>query len=176
LQKLQGATPFNVAYATQAALGGHSIPLDKGALGVLYVLGVVSQSDADASNVPGLERTIPKSKGQEFGALLHELGADFIANPFSPTLRELLLSIAADAKDRFPKRAVKKPPAPQPVPSKATAESKKKTKEAPTAKKAERSAAKRATSAPKAAAHPKKKPSGGAKKTAAKSLAKRKPR
>ncbi len=32
LQKLQGATPFNVAYATQTALGGHSIPVDKGTL------------------------------------------------------------------------------------------------------------------------------------------------
>ncbi len=31
LQKLEGATPFNVAYGTQMALGGHSIPLDRGA-------------------------------------------------------------------------------------------------------------------------------------------------
>ena len=28
LQKLQGATPFNVAFTTQVALGGHAIPVD----------------------------------------------------------------------------------------------------------------------------------------------------
>ena len=63
-----------------------------------------------------MERAIPKSKGQEFGSLLHQLGADFIANPFSPQVRELLLSIAPDAKERFPKRVVKKPEPPAPPP------------------------------------------------------------
>ena len=179
LQKLQGASPFGVAYATQSALGGHSIPVDKGALGALYVLGVISEAEARESVVPGMERAIPKSKGQEFGALLHELGADFFANPFSPTLRELLLSIASDAKERFPKRTAKKPPAvTAPVPStgKAAAADKKKEKEAAATKKhAVKAPEKRAARVPKAAAHPKKKPSG-AKKTALKALAKRKPR
>src|SRR5262249_55230356 len=46
LQKLQGSTPFNVAYTTQTALGGHSIPLDKGTLGALYVLGIASEGEA----------------------------------------------------------------------------------------------------------------------------------
>ncbi len=113
LQKLQGATPFGVAFTTQNALGGHSIPLDRGALGSLHVLGVISQQEAAEGVVPGLERAIPKSKGQEFGALLHELGADFFVNPFSPALRELLLSIAPDAKDRFPKAARRRSREPQ---------------------------------------------------------------
>ena len=106
LQKLDGATPFIVAYAVQTALGGHSIPVDRGTLGVLYVLGVISEAESASGNLPGMERAIPKSKGQEFGSLLHQLGAEFVANPFSPPLRELLLSIAPDAKDRFPKRVV----------------------------------------------------------------------
>src|SRR5262249_23559293 len=120
LQKLQGTSHFGVAYATQLSLGGHSIPVDQGALGALYVLGGVSEAEARDHNVPGMERAIPKSKGHEFGALLHELGADFVANPFSPSLRELLLSIAPDAKERFPKRASKKPPA-APMPPAAPA-------------------------------------------------------
>ena len=107
LQKLHGATPFGVAYATQMALGGHSIPVDKGTLGAHVRLGVITQTEADSGNVPGMERAIPKSKGQEFGALLHELGADFFASPFSRRVRELLLSIAPDAKERFPKRGSK---------------------------------------------------------------------
>ncbi|MBI3839796.1 MAG: hypothetical protein HY288_17885 [Planctomycetia bacterium] len=179
LQKLQGASAFGVAYATQSALGGHSIPIDKGALGALYVLGVISEADPREAVVPGMERAIPKSKGQEFGALLHELGSDFFSNPFSPTLRELLLSIAPDAKERFPKRTAKKPlvaPAPTPATDKAAIVDKKKEKEAAAAKKqVAKSPDKRSARVPKAAAHPKKKPAG-AKKTALKALAKRKPR
>ena len=118
LEKLGGASPFVVGYVTQAALGGHSIPLDRGALDVLYVLGVISQSESQTGKVSGLERIIPKNKGVEFGALLHQLAADYVANPFSPNVRKLLLSINADAKDRFPKRGAKKEPEkpPQPAP------------------------------------------------------------
>ncbi len=176
LQKLPGTTPFVVAYGTQTALGGHSIPVDKGTLGVLYVLGVISQAEAEQGAVPGMERAIPKSKGQEFGGLLHELGAEFFANPFSVSLREFLLSIAADAKERFPKRVSKKPPAqPAPAPAKAaTADGKKKDKE-PLAAKKSKTPEKRAVRVPKAAAHPKKKVAS-AKKSAVKTLAKRKPR
>jgi len=188
LQKLQGATPFNVAYATQHALGGHAIPVDKGTMGVLFVLGVVSEAEAKTGNVPGMERAIPKSKGQEFGALLHELGADFFSNPFSPSLRELLLSISSDAKERFPKRTPKKAPEPPPAPAKAEPESKKrgkdgkekeKPKESPKAavekKPTPKVPAKRSGREP-VAAHSKKKPAVAAKKPPAKALAKRKPR
>ncbi len=122
LQKLDGATPFVVAYAVQTSLGGHSIPVDRGTLGAMYVLGVISENESNSGNVPGMERAIPKSKGQEFGSLLHQLGAEFAANPFAQPLRDLLLSISPDAKDRFPKRVVKKPPAPPaPVPEPAAA-------------------------------------------------------
>lgn len=177
LQKLQGATPFNVAYGTQTALGGHSIPLDKGALGALYVIGVINQAEADAGNVPGLERTIPKSKGQEFGSLLHELGADLFSNPFSNTVRELLLSIAPDAKDRFPKRVTKKP-APEPAPpAKAAADGKKKPAAATRAA-AEPAAAKKSKPADKSSGKSPlaKKKAPAAKKNAVKTLTKRKPR
>jgi endonuclease III len=114
LQKLDGATPFIVAYTVQTALGGHSIPVDKGSLGVLFVLGAITETEARSGNPPGMERAIPKSKGQEFGSLLHQLGAEFTANPFALPLREFLLTIAPDAKERFPKRVVKKPEPPAP--------------------------------------------------------------
>ena len=114
LQKLDGATPFVVAYTVQTALAGHSIPVDKGSLAVLYVLGAITEAESRSGSPPGMERAIPKSKGQEFGSLLHQLGAEFIANPFAPQLREFLLSIAPDAKERFPKRVQKKPEPPAP--------------------------------------------------------------
>ncbi len=182
LQKLQGATPFVVAYATQMSLGGHSIPVDKGTLGVLYVIGVISESEAESGNVPGMERAIPKSKGQEFGSLLHELGADFFASPFSNTVRELLLSIAPDAKERFPKRASKKapePPAePAPVERKKGQDGKKKEAKELASKKAKpaEKPAEKAARRQKAAASPAKKKPLAVKKTPAKALAKRKPR
>ena len=180
LQKLPGTSAFGVAYATQVALGGHSIPVDKGALNVLYVLGVISTNEAESGAVPGMERAIPKSKGHEFGALLHEFGAEFFANPFSPSVRDQLLSIAPDAKDRFPKRTTKKAPEPAPVPAKAAAVADKKKagkeKELPAAKKLiSKTAEKRPLRATKPAAQVKKKPAERPKK-AAKVLTKRKPR
>lgn len=110
LAKYEGATPFAVAYVTQAALGGHSIPLDRGLLAVFAVLGLAGEQDQAAHSVPGLERAIPKNKGVEFGSLAHQLAAEMIANPYSPALHKVLLEITPDAKDRLPKRPPKTKP------------------------------------------------------------------
>jgi endonuclease-3 len=115
LEKLGGTTPFSVAYVTHAALGGHAIPLDRGAWEVLVILGVVTEAEAASGKGAGLERAIPKNKGAEFSSLLHQLAADWIANPHSPTVRKTLLDINRDAKDRFPKRGAKKEPPPPPA-------------------------------------------------------------
>ena len=108
LEKHGTLSPFSIAYATQNALGGHAIPLDKGTLNVLIVLGVITEAEAVKHNVPGMERTIPKTKGVVFGSLLHQLGAAFHASPFSNSVRSVILDISPDAKERFPKRATKK--------------------------------------------------------------------
>lgn len=129
LEKATGTTPFIVAYGVQTALGGHFIPLDRGALETLYILGVINEAEQAAGSVPGLERTIPKNKGVEFGSLLHQLGAEVIANPFSTNLHKTLLEIVPDAKDRLPKRQAKKPE-PEPAPAKKPVPA---TKEAPAA-------------------------------------------
>ncbi len=179
IQKLEGASPFVVAFATQVALGGHSIPVDQGALGVLHVLGAITEAEQVARTVPGMERAISKNKGIEFGSLLHELGAEFFANPFSPQLREFLLTIAPDAKHRFPKRASKKPlpvPTPEPPIIEARAGKKPLDAPAPTGKKKEVAPPKK----PAEPARPAKKKAPAAapvkRKAVAKSLAKRKPR
>ncbi len=109
LEKLDGTTRFTVAYVVQAALGGHSIPIDSGTMAALRVLDLVSEQDRAAGVVPGLERAIPKSKGMEFGSLLHELGADYSANPYSSSLRSLLLQIDPEAGGRLPKRRLEPP-------------------------------------------------------------------
>ncbi len=104
LRKLDGTTNFTVSYVVQSALGGHAIPVDGGTLRTLRVVDLVSNADVEAEVVPGLERAIAKAKGIEFGSLLHRLGADFTANPYSPALHKILLEIDPDAKDRLPKR------------------------------------------------------------------------
>jgi endonuclease-3 len=100
-------------------LGGHSIPIDTGTMAVLRVLELVSEKDAAAGVVPGLERAVAKSKGIEFGSLLHELGADYSANPYSAPIRDVLLQIDPECGGRLPKRRVdrsqRKPPEPPPA-------------------------------------------------------------
>ena len=157
IEKLNGVTPFMVAYVTQNALGGHAIPVNQGAFQAFYVLGVITQADIEKGRVPGLERAIPKSKGCEFGSLLHQLGVDFAANPFSTRLRSILLEITPDAKERLPKRTTKK---------------------TTSAKKTTRGPKKKTARAAKPRSGAKKKASSvkGKKKTATKRLARKKPR
>src|SRR5690606_36613366 len=96
LEKYKGVTPFAVAYATQHALGGHAIPVDTAALETLAILGIISYSEKEKRQAPGLERTIPKNKGVEFASLLHQLAADYYASPFSQRVRGILAEIDPD--------------------------------------------------------------------------------
>jgi hypothetical protein len=119
VQKHQGVTPFAVAYVTQAALGGHSIPLDRGLLDAFGILGLATEQEKAAHSIPGLERAIPKNKGVEFGSLAHQLGADLVHSPNSPNLHKTLLEIAPDCKERLPKRGAKPAKASEPAPTPA---------------------------------------------------------
>jgi endonuclease III len=112
LHKYNGTTPFAVAYVTQHALGGHAIPLNKGALITLHTVGVISDDEYAKHTVPGLERAIGKSKGQEVASLLHQLGVEVGRNPYGPGAKKLMLEIDPNCKDRLPKRPVPKPPEP----------------------------------------------------------------
>jgi endonuclease-3 len=109
LQSLDGVTPFILAYTVQVALEGHSIPLDRGSLDVLGILGIASPAEVESGNVTGLERAIPKNKGVEFGSLLHQLGADYVASPHSPNVKKIITSINSQAV--IPKRSAKQEPA-----------------------------------------------------------------
>ena len=104
LEKVNGSTPFVRSYVTQNALGGHSIPVSKGAIDVLHAVGILSDSEADKGQVPGLERAIPKNKGVEFGSLLQQLAADLVASPGSSKVKSILSEIDSDFKDRLAAR------------------------------------------------------------------------
>ena len=101
LEKITGASPFVRAYVTQQALGGHSIPVSKGAIDVLYAVGVISDAEADKGLVPGMERAIPKNKGVEFGSLLQQVAVDLLLSPGSSKLKAILAEIDPEFKDRL---------------------------------------------------------------------------
>lgn len=200
LQEHDGMTPFILGYFVQNALGGHSIPMDRGSLDVLYIGGVIDEKERKKNAVPGLERAISKKQGTAFGSLLHQLGAMLTASPFSPAVRDILMEIDKDCKERLPKRksrkkAVEKKPEPKPEPKPAKAEKSKPAKESKAAKKkaaakkpakkakpakaAKSSKASKKPAKAKAAAKSKKKPAKKAapkkaKKKAAKKAAKKK--
>jgi endonuclease-3 len=177
LEKHEGVTPFAIGFVTQASLGGHSIPLDRGAFEVLKIVGIASDADVSKGVVPGLERAIPKSKGVEFGSLLHQLGADLIASPFSTNVHKILLEIAPDAKDRLPKRQAKAPPKPVAPPPEVKKGKKPAAPEKPKAPEpAKQAATARKPEPAKKPVPPKKMEKVSAKKKAGASIAKRKPR
>ena len=171
-------TDFTIAYVTQTGLSGHAIPISNGSLRSLYAVGVINESEREQRRVPGLERAIPKSKGVEFGSLLHQLGSDYYASPFSNRVRLILQEIDPESKSRLPKRAAKKETEPAKEVKRA-ASRKSETSSAGATKKA---------ASPKKAAKPKKaapqagkkvasaKKASAGKKTSSKTLAKRKPR
>jgi endonuclease-3 len=170
LEKLDGVNDFALAYVTQNGLGGHAIPTCRGTLEVLRIVGVITDNEAKQKRAPGMERAISKSHGVEFGSMLHQLGVEFDAAPFSPRVRGILLEIAPDAKERFPKRASKKTAA-----SKPTKKTKAKAGKSAGKKKSPKKVAAKKTT--RTSTSTSKKPAAATKKkTASKRLTKKKPR
>jgi endonuclease-3 len=160
LNKYEGVTPFAVAFVTQTALGGHAIPVSRGALEALYILGTINEKEKKSYNIPGMERAIPKSKGIEFGSLLNQLGCQLRRSPYGTATRKILLDIAPDAKERLPKRIDKKALA-----RKEAEAAKEAARKEAAAKKEKAAAAKKAAKAAKARAAPSRTKSKPAKKT-----------
>ncbi len=169
LEQYRGTNPFSVAYVVQHALGGHAIPLCKGSLNVMYIIGATSESELQKGIVPGLERAVPKTKGLEFASLLHQMGAELIAAPLSPQVRSILLEITPSAKERLPRRGGRKEKAAAEGATKGeekSQERKTRSKAASTKKKP----TKRTTGKKKATATSSKKKTSDKKKTSSKSL------
>jgi endonuclease-3 len=104
LKKIDGTTPFTMAYVLQAALGGHVIPLDRSTLQVLELVGLATPEEVQQGVVSGLQRAVPKAQGLEFASLLHQWGAAFKVNPFAPAVRQILLEIEPRCAERLPQR------------------------------------------------------------------------
>ena len=116
LEQMHGVPPFVVSFVASTALGGHVVPLDRGALSALLLVGAVSKEEYDSGKVSWLERAVAKKAGLEFSSLLHQFGADIVANLHGTNVRKILLAIDASAKDRLPKRGEPLPPRNPPPP------------------------------------------------------------
>jgi hypothetical protein len=121
LEGLHGVPSFVVQHVAATALGGHLIPLDKGALAGLWLCGIITQQEYDTGKVPGLERAIGKKAGVEFSVLLHQFGLDVLRNLHGQTVRKVVQTVnPTAAKERFPKRGEQVPePVPPPITDKA---------------------------------------------------------
>ena len=152
---------FVVNYTVQNGLGGHAIPLSDGALDALEILSIVTPKGRQSGKVAGLERTIAKNKGVEFGSLLHILGAQLAEDPYGKKTHEILLKINKGCTDNLPVKPSKKSAAAE---KEETGNSKKVARKITTKKAASKK--KKAAPAKKKAA-PKKKKVAQAKKKAA---------
>ncbi|MCC6125716.1 MAG: hypothetical protein IT426_12185 [Pirellulales bacterium] len=169
LEELDGATRSAVAFVVQASLGGHAIPIDAGAMAILKLLDLVSEKDAEKGEVPGLERAIPKSKGVEFGSLLHQFAADFSANPYSPAVKNILLEIEPAVAGRLPKRRAEPGARKTAEPKAAEADKSAFGEQKKAARKEEKKSAGDEKAGPRKKASPADKPTEPAKKSKAKS-------
>lgn len=100
-EKMPGMTPFVLSYTVQHGLGGHSIPVDYSAMVVMLVVGIASQTEASSGRVPGLERAIPKSKGIEFGSLLHQAAVAINSDQNDKTGRAVLEAVSKGAAEQL---------------------------------------------------------------------------
>ncbi len=160
LEEMDGSTPFVAAFVVQTALGGHAIPVDGGTMKALRLLDVVTEKEAEKGVAAGFERAIAKAKGAEFGSLLHQFGADFSANPFSPAMKATLLEIDPTVAERLPKRRADSTARKKAAEEQAAAEQAAK-KAAPVAKPA---SAEKGKATPKKKSEPEAAPAKGAKK------------
>jgi hypothetical protein len=97
-ESMSGMTPFVLSYLIQHGLGGHAIPIDKSAMRVMWLSGIVTDAEAESGRVPGLERTIAKNRAIEFSSLVHQAGIAFQANPKDKIVWDVLNAVNKDAK------------------------------------------------------------------------------
>ncbi|GIW98652.1 MAG: hypothetical protein KatS3mg111_1985 [Pirellulaceae bacterium] len=90
LEKLAGMTRFVLGYVVQHALGGHAVPVSESIMNLLRMLEIVSEAEAAKGQTPGLERTIPKTKGIDFASQLHQFAVAVAQSPNSSKLKTIL--------------------------------------------------------------------------------------
>jgi endonuclease III len=100
LEAWKGMSPFVVSYVSQQALGGHSIPISQVIVESLLQCEIITTAEAEKKNVPGMERSIPKNKGSEFGSLLLQFAMEMKAHPKSGPVQSVLKDLGVTYKTK----------------------------------------------------------------------------
>jgi endonuclease-3 len=184
LENMAGMTKFVLGYVTQNALGGHAIPISKSIMSILLAAEIVTEAEAQKWLAPGLERTVPKTKGVAFASALHQLAVAAASSQGDKHIKAILKEAGVvekkPAKKAAAAKTTKKAPGKKSTDAAATAKSAKKTvapkkaaaSKSPASKAASKKATAKKATAPKAKAASKKSTA----KSATKKQAKRKPR
>lgn len=114
----QGITKFVLAYVTQHAFGGHAIPVDTITLSVCSSLDLINVSEWGKGSLPGAERAIPKQKGIEFSALLHQFAVEYDVDFKHPIVAAVFkeMGVPVKAKSTAPTIETASAPPPAPLP------------------------------------------------------------
>lgn len=106
LEAWKGISPFVLNYASQHALGGHSVPAGALILDALVMCDIISPAEAEKKSVPGVERAIPKNKGIEFASLLHQFALELHLHPKAAAPSAVLkdLGVTYKAKEKIPEK------------------------------------------------------------------------
>jgi hypothetical protein len=100
LEAWKGISPFVVSYVSQQALGGHSIPISNVVVEALLQCEIINAAEAEKKSVPGLERTIPKNRGIEFGSLLQQFAMEMQSHPKSQPVQAVLKELGVTYKTK----------------------------------------------------------------------------
>jgi len=100
LEGWKGNSPFVVAYVSQHALGGHSIPASNLICEAMWQCDVLTIAEIPKKALPGIERAIPKNKGIEFAGLMHQFASDLYHHPKSATPAAVLKDMGASYKSK----------------------------------------------------------------------------
>jgi len=95
-----GTSKFVMAYVTQHAFGGHSIPVDNQVLSVCIALELLTAAEASKGVLPGVERAIPKNKGLEFASLLHQFAVEYATDFHHPIVNSVFKEMGVSNKTR----------------------------------------------------------------------------
>jgi hypothetical protein len=100
LEAWKGMSPFTVAYVSQHALGGHSIPPSSLICDAMWQCDILTLSEIPKNALPGIERAIPKTKGIEFAGLMHQFATDLYHHPKSAGPLAVLKDMGASYKTK----------------------------------------------------------------------------
>ena len=110
LGKYSGLSQFSLSYTVHILLRQNSVPVSALTGVLLRDLGLLTETEAESGQFPGVERHFTKATAGEFCSLLHQAGLEYASDPFGMEFRAMLLEIFPNAEATLPKPPESPPP------------------------------------------------------------------